>query len=61
MKGLSAQELVEHPGYKHLKWNLPVDEDGHVEVAKGRSGGPFKIWYEKHGKGDNRIVVGNVS
>jgi hypothetical protein len=57
MKGLSAQELVEHPGFKHLKWKLPADREGHSEVAKGRAGGPFKLWYEIHGKGDTRIVV----
>lgn len=57
MKGLTAKELVEHPGFQHIQWKLPKDQEGHLEVAKGRTGGPLKMWYEIHGKGDTRMVV----
>ena len=53
---LSAAELVAHPAYKHLEWKLPPTKEGHTEIAAGRSGGPFKLWYEVHGKGSTRMV-----
>lgn len=60
-KGLTAAELISHPAFKHLKWNLPPAEEGYAEVAKGRSGGPFKLWYEIHGKGSTKIVVSDTA
>ena len=59
--GLKAAELIAHPGFKHLAWKIPVADEGHAEVAKGRSGGPFKLWYQIHGKGSTRIVVSRGS
>lgn len=56
-KGLKAAELTAHPAFKHLKWNLPREKEDYAEVAKGRKGGPFKLWYEIHGKGSTKIVV----
>jgi hypothetical protein len=56
-RGLKAAELISHPAFKNLKWKLPPAGEGYAEVAKGRGGGPFKLWYEVHGKGATRIVV----
>jgi hypothetical protein len=58
MQGLTAEELVDHPAYKHgLQWKLPKEREGVAEVANGRAGGPFKLSWEIHGKGSTRIVV----
>ena len=54
---LTAAELLEHPAYEHLQWKLPPTQSDYCTVAQGRSGGPFKLWYEVHGKGSRRMVV----
>jgi hypothetical protein len=53
---LTAAEVVAHPEYPHIYWDLAADKKGKVEVAKGR-GGPFKIAYEIHGHGPRKIIV----
>ncbi|KAM0798620.1 Alpha/Beta hydrolase protein [Usnea florida] len=55
MDKLAVDELQRHPGFKDAIWDLPPAEKGKVDVAKGR-GGPFKIAYEIHGNGAQRIV-----
>ncbi|MCJ1312495.1 hypothetical protein MMC25_006169 [Agyrium rufum] len=52
---LPATEVVEHPEFKKLLWNLPPTKKGKIEVAKGR-GGPLKIAYEIHGTGPICVV-----
>lgn len=54
---LKASELVAHPAYKTVEWNLKPSQDGYAEVAKGRSGGPFKLKWEVHGQGPIKLVV----
>ncbi|RMZ84041.1 hypothetical protein DV737_g1325, partial [Chaetothyriales sp. CBS 132003] len=54
---LTTAELTAHPAYKHLDWKLPASREGYVTVAEGRRGGPFKVWYELHGKGPTRLVL----
>jgi hypothetical protein len=39
-----------------VTWKLKPSLKGKLEVAKGR-GGPFKISWEVHGRGDRKIVV----
>ncbi|RMZ91319.1 hypothetical protein DV736_g1435, partial [Chaetothyriales sp. CBS 134916] len=53
---LTAAELVAHPAFKHLEWKLPASQEGYASVAETRRGGPFKIWYELHGRGPTRLV-----
>jgi hypothetical protein len=57
MAPLKAAEIVAHPAFEHVEWNLPPTTSGKASVAKGRSGGPFQLYYEIHGKGERRIVV----
>jgi hypothetical protein len=54
---LTAAEVLAHPAYNTLNWDLPPTKKGRCEVAKGRNGGPFKIHYEIHGTGDVKLVV----
>jgi len=53
---LTAAEILAHPAYNTVNWDLPPTKKGRCEVAKGRSGGPFKIHYEIHGTGDVKLV-----
>lgn len=53
---MTAAQLLLHPEYPHVHWDLPADKSGKVSVAKGR-GGPFKIAYELHGHGPRKIIV----
>lgn len=57
---LKAAEILGHPAYKHLEWKLSPTEADFCSVGNGRSGGPFKLWYEVHGTGLKRIVVSPV-
>ncbi|MCJ1416993.1 hypothetical protein MMC32_003332 [Xylographa parallela] len=52
---LTAEELVNHPEYNTVIWDLEPSDKGIVEVAEGR-GGPINIAYEIHGDGPIRLV-----
>jgi hypothetical protein len=55
---LKAAEIISHPAFDTVEWVLPPTKEGYAEVAKGRAGGPFKLYYEIHGQGDVKLVVG---
>ncbi|PSN67758.1 alpha/beta-hydrolase [Corynespora cassiicola Philippines] len=52
---MTADELVKHPEYNHLIWDLKPEKKGKLPVAKDR-GGPINIAYEVHGRGDRHVV-----
>ncbi|CAD6594382.1 MAG: hypothetical protein ASARMPREDX12_008758, partial [Alectoria sarmentosa] len=54
---LTAAELLKHPEYEHVTWDLKPAQKGKVAVAEGR-GGPIQISYEVHGNGPTKLVVG---
>ena len=54
---LKAAKIISHPAYHTVEWDLPPTEKGSTEVAKGRAGGPFKLYWEVHGQGDVKTVV----
>lgn len=56
---LTVEEVLAHPEYPHVDWDLPADKQGKINVAAGR-GGPFKLAYETHGHGPHRILVFNA-
>lgn len=51
----SVQQVLDHPAYADTIWNLVPTQSGQLPVAAGR-GGPFKIDWEVHGKGDIKLV-----
>jgi hypothetical protein len=53
---LTAVELTEHPEFPHVNWKLQPNQAGKIDVAAGR-GGPFKLAYEIHGHGPNKLIV----
>ena len=53
---LTAAEIVKHPGFQYVVWDLPAASKGKVPVANAR-GGPFDIAYEIHGNGPIHLVV----
>ena len=53
---LTAAELVVHPAFKTVTWDLLPTKYGKVPVAQGR-GGPIRISYEVHGTGNICLVV----
>jgi hypothetical protein len=53
---LTAAEVMAHPEFPHVHWELKADQKASVEVGRGR-GGPFKIAYEIHGHGPSKIIV----
>lgn len=55
-KPLTVKELLAHPEYPHVNWQLLADKEGRIDVAAGR-GGPFKLAYELHGHGPSKILV----
>lgn len=57
---LKAEQLTAHKAYQKLDWDLPPAREGRAEVAKGRSGGPFKLKWEVHGEGSTKLVVSPV-
>lgn len=57
MAPLTADELMAHPEYPYVHWNLPPHRKGRVPVARDR-GGPIRIAYEIHGTGPVRLLVG---
>ncbi|KAF2275810.1 alpha/beta-hydrolase [Westerdykella ornata] len=52
---MTPDELVNHPEYDHLIWDLKPTKKGRLPVAKDR-GGPFNIAYEMHGHGPRHLV-----
>lgn len=54
---LTAAELIKHPEFEHVIYDLQPTKKGKVTVAQGR-GGPFNIAYEIHGHGPIHLVVG---
>ena len=56
---LTVAEIQAHPEFPHAYWDLKPETRAKVEVAKGR-GGPFKLAYEVHGHGPNKILVGRL-
>jgi len=56
-KQMSSDELLAHPEYPHVNWELEPQKREKIDVAAER-GGPFKLAYELHGKGPSKIVVG---
>ena len=54
---LTASEIIAHPAYNTVEWDLPPSKKGYCEVAKGRAGGPFRLFWEIHGDGDLKTVV----
>lgn len=55
-KQLTAEEVLQHPEYPHVNWDLKPDKAERIDVAAGR-GGPFKISYQLHGHGPKKIIV----
>ncbi|KAL5340617.1 Alpha/Beta hydrolase protein [Aspergillus crustosus] len=56
MAPLTAAEVVAHPAYKHLDWNLPPTTSGKCPVAQKRRGGPINLYYQVHGNGPIKLV-----
>lgn len=56
---LSVEEILKHPEFNHVNWDLKPEKREKIEIAKGR-GGPFHLAYELHGRGPRKIVVGPV-
>ena len=53
---LSAAEIIQHPEFEHVVWDLKPAKKGKTTVAHGR-GGPIQIAYEIHGNGPTKLVV----
>ncbi|KKY20025.1 putative alpha beta hydrolase [Phaeomoniella chlamydospora] len=49
------RNVLQHPEYKNIIWDLPPVKKEKIPVARGR-GGPFEISYEIHGHGDTKLV-----
>ncbi|KAL4923434.1 alpha/beta fold hydrolase, partial [Aspergillus undulatus] len=56
MAPLTAAEVVAHPAYQHLDWNLPPTTTGTCPVAQNRRGGPINLYYQIHGTGPTKLV-----
>ena len=56
---LTAAEVVEHPAFNTVIWDLKPTEKGRCAVAHGR-GGPVDIAYEIHGAGPVKLVVSRI-
>ena len=54
---LTANELLDHPEFEGLFWDLKPAKKGKVTVAQGRRGGAIKLSYELHGEGAIKLVV----
>ena len=57
MAPLNSTELLAHPEFQHVIWQLEPRSKGALPVAADR-GGPFDLYYELHGSGPKHIVVG---
>ncbi|TAQ90824.1 hypothetical protein B7494_g850 [Chlorociboria aeruginascens] len=53
----TVQQILAHPAYPEVIWDLEPTKRGRLDVAEGR-GGPFKIDWEVHGRGEIKLVVG---
>ena len=53
---LTAAEIIEHPAFNSVIWDLTPTKKGKCAVAH-RRGGPFDIAYEIHGTGPIHLVV----
>ena len=53
---LTAEEIVKHPEFEHVVWDLKPAKKGKAVVAEER-GGPIRIAYEIHGNGSTKLVV----
>lgn len=51
-----AADIVKHPEYETVVWDLKPAQSGKVAVAKNRWG-PINIAYEIHGVGSTKLVV----
>ena len=51
-----AADIVKHPEYDKVWWDLQPAQSGKVAVAKDRWG-PINIAYEVHGTGPVKLVV----
>ncbi|KAF9891471.1 hypothetical protein FE257_003937 [Aspergillus nanangensis] len=56
MAPLTAEEIVAHPAFDSLDWNLPPSTSGTCPVAQSRRGGPFNLYYETHGTGPVKVI-----
>lgn len=54
---LRPAEIIQHPAFENVIYDLQPTEKGFAPVAIGR-GGPFNIAYEVHGSGPKHLVVG---
>lgn len=50
---MTAAEVVQHPEFKHVIWDLSPTKKGKVLVGKGN----IQIAYEIHGHGPIHLVV----
>ena len=57
MPPLTSAEIVQHPAFKDVIWDLPPTTKGNCAVASTRRGGPFNIAYEIHGTGPIHTIV----
>lgn len=53
---MTAAEVVQHPGFKSIIWDLTPTKKGKVQAGNGRHG-PVQIAYEIHGHGPLHLVV----
>ena len=53
---LTVAEIVEHPAFDSVIWDLKPTTKGKCAVAHAR-GGPIDIAYEIHGTGPIKLVV----
>ena len=53
---LTAAEILDHPAFGSVVWDLQPRKKGIVSVAASR-GGPFNIVYEIHGDGPIHLLV----
>ena len=53
---MKAEDIVVHPEFPYVNWNLAPTRKERIVIARGR-GGPFRIAYEIHGKGPIHMVV----
>ena len=55
-KQMSTDEILAHPEFQHVNWDLKPEKREKITVAAGR-GGPFHLAYELHGRGPRKIIV----
>ena len=59
MPPLTAAQVLEHPEFESVVWDLKAVTKGKATVAQGRRGGPLSLAYEVHGQGPIKLVVGD--